>query len=214
MAVSASRSLRPRSEHENRSTIDGFVCLWHHDDYSPDGTTVEGFFSRIEEWCENAKRGWKDDELALDALLNFKTKYSHVATFDLQSLGIRFGGWGECHGLVIPDPLHPLRVEIKPRSTKSENHLRGFWFHAGQLAGPPPRQLSEVSSHLSKAQRKALKKALAKRRSPEPLKVSGGADIILFCWNRNGITDLLIMACKGTEADTLRHCLRRAAWDF
>ena len=44
-------------------------------------------------------------------------------------------------------------------------------------------------------------KALGERLKEEPLIVSGGVDIILFCWERHGRTDLLVMACKGTGKD-------------
>lgn len=41
----------------NHATPGGFVCLWQDGDPSCDWITVRGLFSRIEEWCENAKRG-------------------------------------------------------------------------------------------------------------------------------------------------------------
>ena len=37
------------------------------------------------------------------------------------------------------------------------------------------------------------------RRRPVPLVASGGVDLILFCWERLGRTDLLVMVCKGVE---------------
>ena len=45
-------------------------------------------------------------------------------------------------------------------------------------------------------QRRGLKRALDERRRPEALVPSGGVDLILFCWERHGRTDLLVMACK------------------
>ncbi len=105
------------------------------------------------------------------------------------------GGRGEFHGTVNPNFA---RLDLASGNRRPGNQLRGLWFHAGTLRAPPPRQLSEVLDLLNRQQRKALQKALAERRKEEPLVVSGGADIILFCWERNGRADLLVMACKGT----------------
>ena len=43
-------------------------------------------------------------------------------------------------------------------------------------------------------------RSLTERRRPDPLVASGGVDLILFCWERRGRTDLLVMVCKGVEA--------------
>ena len=75
----------------NHSTLDGFVCLWQDGDFSPEWTTAEGLFSRIEEWCENAKLGWEGQDLGLDALLNFKAQSAIAAIYNLPTLGIRRG---------------------------------------------------------------------------------------------------------------------------
>ena len=40
---------------------------------------------------------------------------------------------------------------------------------------------------------------MTERRRPDPLVVSGGVDLILFCWDRRGRSDLLVMVCKGVE---------------
>ena len=40
------------------SALGGFVCMWQDGDPSREWETVEGFFSRIEEWCESAQHGW------------------------------------------------------------------------------------------------------------------------------------------------------------
>ncbi len=178
----------------NHSTLDGFVCLWQDGDFSPEWTTAEGLFSRIEEWCENAKLGWEGQDLGLDALLNFKAQSAIAAIFNLPTLGIRRGGWGDCRGLVN---LNPMRVDILPGRKRLGNELRGMWFHVGELKSPPPRQLSEVLASLPRKQRRGLRKALAERRNSQELVASGGIDIILFCWEWRGRTDLLVMACKG-----------------
>ena len=179
----------------NHSTLDGLVCMWQDGDFSHDWTTVEGLFSRIEEWCEKAKQGWEGDHLAQDAFLNFQTKYALVATFDLAALGVSEGSWGDLNGVVNPDPL---RVDIGHGRSQSSNQLRGMWFHVGPLRTPPPRQLAEVSLCLPRPQRRGLQRALDERLRPEALVASGGVDLILFCWERHGRTDLLVMACKGT----------------
>ncbi len=179
----------------NHSTLDGLVCMWQDGDFSHDWTTVEGLFSRIEEWCEKAKHGWEDDHLEQDAFLNFRNKYGLVATFDLAAIGVSDGSWGEFNGVVNRDPP---RVDIGQRHRQSLTQLRGMWFHVGPLTAPPPRELGEVSLKLPRPQLRGLKRALDERRRPEALVPSGGVDLILFCWERHGRTDLLVMACKGT----------------
>ena len=179
----------------NHSTPGGFVCMWREGDFSRRWTTVEGLFSRIEEWCGNAEHGWEDDQLAQDAFLNFSPSDGSVATFNLPQLGISTGGWGDCHAVVNPSPL---RVDISPGRRSWANQLRGLWFHVGELSTPPPRRFSEVPPHLSRPQARNLKKVLGERRRPEPLLPSGGVDFILFCWERYARTDLLVMICKGT----------------
>ena len=84
----------------NHSTLGGFVCMWQDGDTSREWETGEGFFSRIEEWCENAEHGWAGDDLGYDAFLNFQRKLPNVATFDRSKLGIHGGGWGDLHGVV------------------------------------------------------------------------------------------------------------------
>ena len=169
--------------------------MWQDGDFSHDWTTVEGLFSRIEEWCEKAKHGWEEDHLEQDAFLNFQTKHVLVATFDLTAIGVRKGSWGDVNGAVNPDPL---RVDIELGRRQSSSQLWGMWFHVGLLKTPPPRQLSEVLLRLPRPQRSGLRRALDERRTSDPLVASGGVDVILFYWERHGRTDLLVMACKGT----------------
>ena len=178
----------------NHSTLGGFVCLWQDGDPSREWDTGEGFFARIQAWCANAERGWEGDDLGHDAFLNFQKKRSNVATFDRSKLGIHRGGWGDLHGVVNRDPP---RIDVSPGRASSPNHLRGLWFHAGRLSIPPPRQLSEMFRCLSRAQVRGLRRELDKRRVPGPFVPSGGLDLILFCWDRQGTIDLLVMACEG-----------------
>ena len=172
----------------NHATADGFVCMWQDEDSSLEWTTAAGFLGRIPEWCAHAKQGWQNDDLQADAYLNFRHKALQVAAFDLTELRVTSGGWGECHG-VIDSQTH--RVDIKPGISRSGgNRLRGLWFHAGTLKEPPPRQLSEISRHLSRQQRKGLQKAI------------GRCDLLLFCWERNAVPNLLILACRNSDDKT------------
>ncbi len=180
----------------NHSTPGGFVCLWQDGDPSGDWETLEGFFARADEWCKNARCGWEGDDLAGDAYLNFRKKLSNVATFDLSELTVRGGLRGEFHGMLNTDPP---RLEIHPRRSGAGNWLRGQWFHAGELGTPPPRQFSEVFRCLSRTQRRGLQRELADRCRPEPFVASGGVDLILLCWERDGKPDLLVMACEGMD---------------
>ena len=177
----------------NHSTLDGFVCLWRDGDLSGEWETVDGLFSRVEDWCRRAKGGWQDDDLPFDAYLNFKLKAPVMAAFDFESLGTSIGSWGDLNGV----PANPNLLGIRPGPANGPGELRGLWFRLGQLQAPPPRNLSELPRHLKRSQRKGLERALAQRRDPRALRVSGGVDIIMFAWQRQERTDLLVMACEG-----------------
>ena len=179
----------------NHYTLDGLVCLWRDGDSTQGWKTVDGLFERIEDWCGSARNNWPDDDLPFDAYLNFKLKLPTMATFDFKSLGTGPGSWGEFRG--VPSTTRDL-IDLQPGAASSNREPRGLWFRVDKLTAPPPRQLSELSKHLNKSQRKGLERALADRKIPEPFRISGGADMILFAWERRGRTDLLIMACKGT----------------
>ena len=191
----------------NHSTLDGLVCMWRDGDFSHEWSTMDGLFSRIEAWCEDAKRGWEDDRLDQDAFMNFRSSSRLAATFDLPALGIVEGSWGECHSVF---GQKPPRVDIMAGRKRSADQLQGLWFHVGSLIGPPPRKLSEVSTCLPRSQRRHLQRAMADRRKPDFLAVSGGVDVILFCWKRHGQTDLLVMALSGT-ADEIEAVALQAA---
>ena len=180
----------------NHSMRSGLVCMWREGDPSLEWTTLNGLYLRIEKWCEDAINGWEDDRLDQDAWLNFWPKDALVATFDLDALAIHKRGWGEFHGVANPDPF---RLQIEPGHPSVGSQLQGLWFHAGDLSAPPPRQLSEVPAHLTRGQRRGLQRALTERRRPDPLVVSGGVDLILFCWDRRGRPDLLVMVCRGID---------------
>lgn len=173
-------------------------------------TTVSGFLSRIEVWCQNALNAWADDDLGYDAFLNFRSKLSNVATFDFSKLGIRSGRWGQCHGIVREDLY---RVEVLPGPQRRPTQLRGLWFHAGELDSAPPREPAEVWACLSRRQRKALQRALHSRRRPDAFSVSGGADLILFCWERRGRLDLLPMVCEGIGDEVMAVALQPGPMD-
>ena len=177
----------------NHSTLDGFVCLWRDGELSAEWETVDGLFSRIEDWCRRAKGGWQDDDLPFDAYLNFKRKWPLMATFDFESLRTSIGSWGDLNGV----PANPRLLGIRPGSANGPGELRGLWFRVGQLQAPPPRNLSELPRHLNRSQRKGLEKALARRRESTGPQQMGGVDIILFAWQRQERTDLLVMACEG-----------------
>ena len=177
----------------NHSTLDGFVCLWRDGELNGEWETVDGLFSRIEDWCKRAKNGWQDDDLPFDAYLNFKNKLPVMATFDFDSLHTTIGSWGDMNGVVE----NPNLLSLHPGPATGPRDVRGLWFRVGQLQAPPPRNLSELSRHLKRSQRKGLEKALSRRRETSGPQQMGGVDIILFAWQRRGRTDLLVMACGG-----------------
>ena len=177
----------------NHSTLDGFVCLWRDGDLSGEWETVDGLFSRVDDWCRRAKGGWRDDDLPFDAYLNFKLKAPLMAAFDFESLRTSIGSWGDLNGVLT----NPNLLSIRPGRATGPREVRGLWFRVGQLQAPPPRNLSELPRHLKRPQRKGLEKALARRRETTGPQQMGGVDIILFAWQRQERTDLLVMACEG-----------------
>ena len=194
----------------NHSTLGGLVCMWREGDATQRWDTVEGLFARIEEWCEKATNGWKDDDLGQDALLNFQPRVRDVATFDFTALGTSTGAWGDFHGVLSPDPP---RIELVPGRAASPEQLRGLWFRTPELSSPPPRRLAEVPRCLSRRQRKGLERALEQRRRPNVLEPSGGVDLVLFCWERDGHPDLLVVACEGIGADVQATALQPGPTD-
>ena len=177
----------------NHSTLDDFVCLWGDGDLSLEWETVDGLFSRIEDWCKRAKNGWQDDDLPFDAYLNFKSKWPLMATFDFESLRTSIGSWGDMNGVLTNSNL----LNLRSGTATGPREVRGLWLRVGQLQAPPPRNLSELPRHLKRSQRKGLEKALSRRRETRGPQQMGGVDIILFTWQRRERTDLLVMACEG-----------------
>ena len=178
----------------NHCMLNGFVCLWREGDATRHWETVEGLFSRIDDWCARAKNGWQDDDLPFDAYLNFMSKLKMMATFDFESLRTSIDSRGDLKGIVTTKP-RVLNLQRGPATSSKE--LRGLWLRVGHLQAPPPRNLAELSQHLNDWQRTGLERALSRRRAPACLRPSGGVDVILFAWERRERTDLLIMALKG-----------------
>lgn len=195
--------------HTNHLTEHGFVCLWHEGDGSGRWQTVDGFFGRIAEWCEQAKAGWDVRGLARDAYLNFTKKYPAVATFDLGELHADgAGSWGSFHGRV-PSPFH---VELHP-GTGGAADLGGLWFHVGGSLEIPPRNLAELRAGLNAAQRRGLDRALERRRDVDVLEPSGGVDLVMFCWDRGQARHLLVLALSRTGDDAEAKALTEGPTD-
>ena len=58
-----------------------------------------------------------------------------------------------------------------------------------------------------------MERALEERRRPEPFTVSGGVDLVLFCWEHMGTVDLLPMACEGTNENVEAIAMQPAPTD-
>jgi molybdopterin/thiamine biosynthesis adenylyltransferase len=177
--------------HSHHLNEHGYVCLWHDGDGSLDWVTADGFFHRLAEWCDEARSGWDVVGLGRDAYLNFTNKEPSVATFDLDELEVgTAGGWGDFHG-VVPAPF---RVDLGPGRG---GDLRGLWFHVEDIE-VPPRNLEELRLALNGTQRKALDRALGKRRSADVLESSGSVDLVLFRWDRDEVRHLLVLGVSGS----------------
>jgi molybdopterin/thiamine biosynthesis adenylyltransferase len=72
-----------------------------------------------------------------------------------------------------------------------------LWFHVGEVV-VPPRNLSELSAALNRAQRRGLDRSIAGRADVGALERSGGVDLIMFRWDSEEVRHLLIVALGGT----------------
>lgn len=182
--------------HTNHVTPGGFVCLWREGDDSFAWQTVDQLFSRIEEWCCNAKKDWSEDALAQDAYLNYMPKTREVATFDYSELQIESGGIGTFYAQRLREGR---QIRLVPSSQGGSQLLRGLRLHAGTLKSHPPRNIGEVFNHLSNKQKRALRSGIGARKKGDKLIPSGGVDLIMFSWERGGKPDLLVIACEGVR---------------
>ena len=172
--------------------------MWREGDASFAWKTVDELFSRIEEWCRNVGTDWKDDALAEDAYLNYQPKSREVATFDFNEFRIEPGGFGDFYARRL---LQGRRIHLIPEYEQGSSLLRGLWLHAKTLKSHPPRNLQEVFEHLSNKQKRALRTGIGARKREEKLKPSGGVDLVMFCWTREGKPNLLVIACEGVRPD-------------
>lgn len=178
--------------HTNHSTLDGLVCLWREGDASLQWITVDGLFGKVLEWCADAESGWAERDLGRDAYLNFSKKLPVLATFDFTELRTNVGAWGTFSAKWERERL----VTLSAGRTAASDALSGLWFRTGALA-VPPRNLQELQSSLSRAQMKGLRRGLAERKGAEPLRPSGGVDLVLLAWSRGEQIHLLVLALEG-----------------
>ena len=184
--------------HTNHLTAGGYVCLWHEGDSSQEWAMLEGFYGRLIEWCDAAKKGWDPAGLALDAQLNFEPRVLVVAVFNLNSLQLGEAGTrGTFHGKLN----HAGRVSLHPGSPSSQPDLHGMSFCVSRLE-VPPRNLTELRQVLSRRQARGLAQALAARRQGTPLQSSGSVDLILLLWHRDGVPHVLVLALQDIGDDT------------
>ena len=195
--------------HTNHLTASGYVCLWHEGDGSQAWVTLDGVYSRLAQWCDAAQNGWDPEGLARDAYLNFQPKVRAVAVLDLEELQLGAAGTrGVFHGQLQP----PGRVLLQPGSHSAQGDLQGMWYRVGHLE-VPPRNLDELRSALTRHQARSLERALASRRNGERLQPSGSVDLILFSWNIEDVTHLLVLALEGRGDETTALALQSGPVD-
>ena len=193
----------------NHSTVEGLVCMWREGDDSFRWTSFNGLTSRIEEWCGQAEHGWRDDDLGRDALLNFQDQSGTLAIFDLTEIGVSRGSMGDFHGVVAS---RGTPVALVPGHAQA-GQLRGLWFRLGELRSPPPRRFSEVPTHLTRSQRRQLSAQIDRRLKSDPLVASGGVDLVMVCWTRDGRPDLLVLAVERLGEDVRAKALQLGPHD-
>ncbi len=177
----------------------GVVCLWIEDDNSRTWLTRDGIMSRIESWCERAKAGFRPADQALDAYVGFAAVVGILATFDLDVLkpgGTREGQSGRLHGV----QRHASLIELRPGAGPTGS-LRGQWLHAGDFE-PPPRNLDELRSSLTRAQRRELNKSSGR------VAAGSGSEIALVVGRRHGQHDTVVLrlcpdGAGGARAESL-----------
>ena len=175
----------------SHSTPEGFICLWRDGDDSMVWETLEGFYNRIADWCQQAEQGWKNQNLTQDAYLNYLCKLPLLAIFDLNALRVEPRKREELHGVLN---YQRRAIAIRPGRATAPNHIPGIWVYADALAGPPPRNLSEVPRHLSRSQAGKLETCLKKLSQRRNLPGQGDF-IILFCWTHEGQPNALALLC-------------------
>lgn len=191
----------------SHSTPGGYICLWLEGDDSLDWYTLRGFYTRIEEWCHQAKEGWLNQNLTQDAYLNYSQKLIYqyrrtdlpvTAAFDLSTLQVEPGRRAELHGVWNTSKT---AIVLRPGKLTAPNHLHGIWLHAGNLNGPPPRQLSEISKHLNRSQAGKLELGL-RARIQSISSAKRGYDLVLFCWSHDGRPNALVLLCQEVNGKT------------
>lgn len=179
----------------SHSTPEGLICLWRDGDASMVWKTLDGFYDRIADWCQQAEQGWKNQNLTQDAYLNYLRKQRSVAIFDLNALQVEPRKRGDLHG--TPN-YRGTAITISTGKATAPNHIPGIWLHAEALTGPPPRNLFEVPRHLSRSQAGKLETCLKKLSQSHNLPWNRYF-IILFCWTHEGQPNALALLCHNAK---------------
>lgn len=156
------------------------LCIWHGEDHSQRWVTLQGIYSRIDEWAEEAKVGFADVENARNPEIYWQEDIDRVAGLvDIDALigdspadgdhdEFQFGDARSADGQ--PSPINVFDIQrgafrvTSPLPSGLQNHrqARGRWFYRASVPHPP-RSIEELRSFLTETQRDRLNRDLRTR---------------------------------------------------
>lgn len=169
----------------------GIVCLWADDDPAQmAGSTIVGFWNRIDEWAAAAATGFDVADRALDSFLLFPDLNGYVLEVPVADLADKSNGF-------IARLTAQVRHQVVQVGTERDNpHLRGA-FYLRRDIGMPPASFKELRDTLTRRQGKDLDRGLAERAAVALNEPSGGYDFAVLAWPRFNQHDVLAVGFEG-----------------
>lgn len=173
-------------EHVNQ---EGEVCLWRDDDPTMEWATLSGILTRIEEWCDAASSGFRNEDRALDAHLYFERVSSGLAIINLDEFrsggAMRDGDFEAIYGTLKNGALHLTTRQI------AGDVMKGRWYYRSKDVGHP-RDLQSLRSSLTSAQQRHFDNGI--HLATEGKK--GAADVLVLIWETDYGTNVLLVVPK------------------
>jgi len=79
------------------------VCLWRDDDGSMDWVTLDGIRSKVDQWCAHADKGFRDEDMVLDAHLYYENAGRRLVLLDINNILGEEVADGSCGNLYAHD---------------------------------------------------------------------------------------------------------------
>jgi molybdopterin/thiamine biosynthesis adenylyltransferase len=187
----------------------GEICLWRADDASGQWMTLEGFMTRIDEWCAQQAGGFRAEDAMLDAHLYFTGANIGLATLDIASLRIDerdpagatdsiFGQW--------KDKKTVLALTVK-RPAKGET-IDGRWYYHARPLPAPPSDLDAFRAVLTPGQQHNFD------RRAKSVRTSGRPHVSVLLWGtEHGINGLVLHLTRDSAGNAQGESLELAPSD-